>query len=82
VEELDGQVPILPLNDVLHAYPHVELSAELVPKVRNGMPVQRVLERVAPASLPGEGYLCLSRQGKLIAVVRTKPKPGYLRVFR
>jgi tRNA pseudouridine55 synthase len=81
VDEIDERVPIIPLRDALRAYPHLELTVEAAVRVRNGMPVWRVLEKAPPSSVPSDGYLCLSHQGSLIAVVRMKPKPRYLRVF-
>jgi tRNA pseudouridine55 synthase len=81
VDEIDVGAPVIPLPVALRSYPHLELNSETAVRVKNGMPVRHVLEHAPPLSVPREGYLCLSHRGNLIAVVRMKPKPGYLRVF-
>ena len=81
IDEVDGKTPLIPLQEAMSDFPQMEIKAEMVQRVCNGMPAWRVLRDVQECALPDAEYLCLTHDRSLVALVRLKPKPGYLRVF-
>jgi tRNA pseudouridine55 synthase len=80
VDELCETTPLISMLDALHLYPRVEVQAETVPRIRNGMPARRIVEQYGKGGSDAE-YVCITHRSSLVAVVRLKPEPGYLRVF-
>jgi tRNA pseudouridine55 synthase len=80
-DRVDRNTVLIPLIDAINEYPRVELEEEMVPRIQNGMPAWKFLQE-SDVPLPDEDFLCLTRGRDLIAVIRLKPVPEYLRVFR
>jgi hypothetical protein len=68
------------MSEALHDFPQVEVGMEFASRVLCGVPAWQVLKELGQ-ELPASEYLCLVNSGKLIAIIKLKPKPGYFKVF-